>query len=221
MRPALGVLLATLGGTVIAVGTFGLAATIQTSGPLSFGATAISIAPLAAVGVMLVYGATAIARWSRRGLVFGIVGAASGAPLVLLGLILKFGISDSRSDVAEAVRPFLSAGGVLLVAELCSLHMSAVEGMVHLAEGPTQRRARAGQDRDSRAGLTMAASPAATTEAGTPGDSVVPPIWLDATGRPRLTRACWTCGREVAPMRFRAEHFRPHGWTPPQMLTRS
>jgi hypothetical protein len=29
------------------------------------------------------------------------------------------------------------------------------------------------------------------------------PIWLDAAGRPRPTRACWTCGREVAPMRFR------------------
>jgi len=24
------------------------------------------------------------------------------------------------------------------------------------------------------------------------------------------------CGREVAPMRFRAVDLRPHGWTPPQ-----
>jgi len=30
-----------------------------------------------------------------------------------------------------------------------------------------------------------------------------PPTWLDAHGRPRRTVACWTCGREVAPMRFR------------------
>ena len=47
---------------------------------------------------------------------------------------------------------------------------------------------------------------------------MTPPIWLDATGRPRPTQACWTCGREVAPMRFRAEHLRPHGWAPPQTL---
>ena len=33
---------------------------------------------------------------------------------------------------------------------------------------------------------------------------VTPPTWLDATGRPRPTRASWTCGREVAPMRLRA-----------------
>jgi Ketopantoate reductase PanE/ApbA len=30
------------------------------------------------------------------------------------------------------------------------------------------------------------------------------------------THACWTCGREVAPMRFRAEDLRPHGWAPAQ-----
>ena len=41
---------------------------------------------------------------------------------------------------------------------------------------------------------------------------MTPLIWLDAAGRRRPTRACWTCGREVAPMRFRAEHLRPHGW---------
>ena len=38
---------------------------------------------------------------------------------------------------------------------------------------------------------------------------MTPPIWLDAAGRPRPTRACWTCGREVAPMRFRAERSPP------------
>ena len=43
---------------------------------------------------------------------------------------------------------------------------------------------------------------------------VTPPIWLDATGRPHPTRACWTCGREIAPMRFRAERLGPHGWAP-------
>jgi hypothetical protein len=32
---------------------------------------------------------------------------------------------------------------------------------------------------------------------------MTPPIWLDAAGRLRPTRACCTCGREVAPMRFR------------------
>src|SRR5437867_2174492 len=46
---------------------------------------------------------------------------------------------------------------------------------------------------------------------------MVPPTWLDAHG-PRPTLACWTCGREVAPMRFRAEDLRPHGWRPPQTL---
>jgi hypothetical protein len=46
---------------------------------------------------------------------------------------------------------------------------------------------------------------------------MTPPIWLDAAS-PRPTRACWTCGREVAPMRFRAGDLRPHGWRPPQTL---
>jgi hypothetical protein len=40
---------------------------------------------------------------------------------------------------------------------------------------------------------------------------MTPPIWLDAAGRRRPTRACWTCGREVAVIRMRAEHLRPHG----------
>ena len=35
---------------------------------------------------------------------------------------------------------------------------------------------------------------------------MTPPIWLDAAGRPRPTRACWSCGSEVGLMRFRAEH---------------
>jgi hypothetical protein len=47
---------------------------------------------------------------------------------------------------------------------------------------------------------------------------VIQPIWLDATGGPRPTRACWTWGREVAPMRFRASDLRPHGWAPRQTL---
>ena len=46
----------------------------------------------------------------------------------------------------------------------------------------------------------------------------MPPIWLDAAGRPRPTHACWTCGREVAPMRFRASDLRPHGWEPARTL---
>jgi hypothetical protein len=50
---------------------------------------------------------------------------------------------------------------------------------------------------------------------------MTPPIWLDATGRPRPTQACWTGGREVAPMRFRSEHLRPHGWAPSQTVHRS
>ena len=44
------------------------------------------------------------------------------------------------------------------------------------------------------------------------------PTWLSAAGRRRPTRACWTCGREVAPMRFRAQDLRPHSWAPPQTL---
>ena len=47
---------------------------------------------------------------------------------------------------------------------------------------------------------------------------MTPPIWLDASGRRRPTRACWTCGREVAVMRMRAEHLRPHGWQPGRTL---
>ena len=33
------------------------------------------------------------------------------------------------------------------------------------------------------------------------GPWMTPPTWLDAHGRRRPTLACWTCGREVAPMR--------------------
>jgi hypothetical protein len=122
MRSALGVVLATLGGAVIAFGSFGLATTIATSEPFSFGATAIiitSIAPLAAVGIILVYGASTIARWSRRSRIFGIVALISGTSLVLIGLILKmslifkFVVLDSPPDVDVGL-PFLSAGGVLL-----------------------------------------------------------------------------------------------------------
>jgi hypothetical protein len=47
---------------------------------------------------------------------------------------------------------------------------------------------------------------------------VTTPIWLDAAGRRRSTFACWTCGRETAPMRYRAENLCRHGWTPPQTL---
>lgn len=47
---------------------------------------------------------------------------------------------------------------------------------------------------------------------------MVPPIWLDAAGRPRPKQACWTCGREVAWMRYRGDDLRRHGWTPPETL---
>jgi hypothetical protein len=47
---------------------------------------------------------------------------------------------------------------------------------------------------------------------------MTPPIWLDAADRRRPTRACWTCGREVATMRMRTEHLRPHGWLPGRTL---
>jgi hypothetical protein len=48
--------------------------------------------------------------------------------------------------------------------------------------------------------------------------AMTPPIWLDAADRRRPTRACWTCGREVATMRMRTEHLRPHGWLPGRTL---
>jgi len=32
--------------------------------------------------------------------------------------------------------------------------------------------------------------------------SMVPPTWLDAAGRRRRPLACWTRGRETAPMRI-------------------
>ena len=43
---------------------------------------------------------------------------------------------------------------------------------------------------------------------------MTPPTWVDAPGRRRPTLACWTFGREVAPMRYRATDLRPHGWEP-------
>jgi|SRR4029450_3565859 hypothetical protein len=45
---------------------------------------------------------------------------------------------------------------------------------------------------------------------------MTPPIWLDAQGRRRPTLACWTCGREVAPMRLRASDLRRLGWELPE-----
>ena len=47
---------------------------------------------------------------------------------------------------------------------------------------------------------------------------MVPPIWLDAAGRCRPSLACWMCGREVAPMRFRMQDLRPHNRQPSQTL---
>ena len=47
---------------------------------------------------------------------------------------------------------------------------------------------------------------------------MTPPTWLDATGQRRPRLACWTCGREVAPMRFRGADLLAHGWLPPQTL---
>jgi hypothetical protein len=47
---------------------------------------------------------------------------------------------------------------------------------------------------------------------------ITPPIWLDAHRRYRPTLACGTCGREVAPMRFRVLDLHLHGWCPPQTL---
>ncbi len=46
--------------------------------------------------------------------------------------------------------------------------------------------------------------------------SMVPPTWLDAQGRRHQPLACWTCGREVVPMRFRAADLRRRGCAPPQ-----
>jgi hypothetical protein len=45
---------------------------------------------------------------------------------------------------------------------------------------------------------------------------VTPPTWLDTAGRARPTRACWTCGREVAPMRLCAGNLQRPGWWPPE-----
>jgi hypothetical protein len=45
---------------------------------------------------------------------------------------------------------------------------------------------------------------------------MTPPIWLDGHGRRRPAQACWTCGREVAPMRLRASDLGRTGWMPPE-----
>ena len=67
-------------------------------------------------------------------------------------------------------------------------------------------------------GLGLTIPPAVLARADEVSDPMTPLIWLDAAGRHRPTRACWTCGREVAPMRFRAADLRPHGWAPPKTL---
>jgi hypothetical protein len=141
MRSVLGGLLATLGGVVTAFGAFGLAATIHTSERLSFGVTAIQVVPPAAVGVLLVYGASVLARWSDRSLVFCILAAASGAALIFLGLKIGLALADSPSGVAEAARPFLSAGAVLLIPGAAFImYHRALQGVVHPAELAAQRR---------------------------------------------------------------------------------
>jgi hypothetical protein len=45
---------------------------------------------------------------------------------------------------------------------------------------------------------------------------MTPPTWLDAHGRRRPTLACWTCGREVAPMRLRKGDLQRLDWWPPE-----
>jgi hypothetical protein len=47
---------------------------------------------------------------------------------------------------------------------------------------------------------------------------MTPPTWLDAHGRGQPSLACWTCGGEVAPTRFRTADLRPHGGAPPQTI---
>jgi hypothetical protein len=46
---------------------------------------------------------------------------------------------------------------------------------------------------------------------------MTPPIWLDEHGARARTGVLdlWSRG---GPMRFRAEHLRPHGWAPPPTL---
>lgn len=41
---------------------------------------------------------------------------------------------------------------------------------------------------------------------------MVPPIWLDESGKGRPVRACLRCGREAPLYRFRLEHLRMIGW---------
>ncbi len=41
---------------------------------------------------------------------------------------------------------------------------------------------------------------------------MVPPVWTDESGNPRLVRACRRCGRDVPVYRFRLEHLRLIGW---------
>ena len=41
---------------------------------------------------------------------------------------------------------------------------------------------------------------------------MVPPIWLDESGRRRPTRACLRCGREAPVYRFRLEILPRVGW---------
>jgi hypothetical protein len=45
---------------------------------------------------------------------------------------------------------------------------------------------------------------------------MTPPTWLDAASRHRPTLACWTCGRETAPMRLRASDLQRMEWTLPE-----
>jgi class 3 adenylate cyclase len=99
-------------------------------------------------------------------------------------------------------------------------HLRGQDPQGSQARRPTRRathEVRAGHQPQDREG-PRPHDPARGARAGGRNHSVTPPSWLDATGRRRPTRACWTCGREVAVMRMRAEHLRPHGWLPGRTL---
>ena len=80
---------------------------------------------------------------------------------------------------------------------------------VVLGDRASAARITAARANSNRAGMNQSAQ-------GRPHHD--PPLWLDAAGRPRPTHACWTCGREVAPMRSGPSVSARTAGTPPQTL---
>ncbi len=93
----------------------------------------------------------------------------------------------------------------------CKTHHKGVQEISQLC-----RRFHKGQHPSAQGGATFSSARTFRASASRENPAASP---RPGQGVPcRLPVACWTCGREAAPMRFRAADLRRQGWAPPQTL---